>query len=181
MDGTPQTTPSTTTAPAPAGTSRRSFLFSFGLVLNAIAAALFAIPVIGYVMSPMRRFTWLAWISLGPVTNFPENHTRLATYQNPFVRPWDGETTKIPCWVRRITGDSFQVFAINCTHLGCPVRWFQEAGLFMCPCHGGAFYTDGRRASGPPPRDLYQYEYKVEHGELLVRAGQLPTLGQPEV
>jgi Rieske Fe-S protein len=51
----------------------------------------------------------------------------------------------------------------------------------MCPCHGGAFYADGRRASGPPPRSLYQYEYKVEKGQLWVRAGQLPTLGQPEV
>ena len=31
----------------------------------------------------------------------------------------------------------------------------------MCPCHGGVFYSDGTRASGPPPRRLYEYEYKV--------------------
>ena len=166
---------------APAGPTRRSFLFGLGLALNAVAAALFAIPVVGYLLSPVRRFAWLAWMPLGPVTNFPENQTRLASYENPFVKPWDGETAKIPCWVRRLSGEAFQVFAINCTHLGCPVRWFQESGLFMCPCHGGAFYADGRRASGPPPRSLYQYEYKVEKGQLWVRAGQLPTLGQPEV
>ena len=165
----------------PAGTSRRSFLFLLGVALNAFAAALFAIPVIGYILSPVRRFTWLTWMPLGPLASFPENQTRLAAYQNPFVKPWDGETSKIPCWVRRLTGDSFQVFAINCTHLGCPVRWFQESGLFMCPCHGGAFYADGRHASGPPPRALYQYEYKVEGDQLWIRAGQLPTLGQPEV
>lgn len=168
-------------APHPGGTTRRSVLFGLGLALNAFAAALFAIPVVGYLLSPMRRFAWLAWMPLGPVTSFPEHQTRLANYENPFVKPWDGETAKIPCWVRRLTGESFQVFAINCTHLGCPVRWFQESGLFMCPCHGGAFYADGRRASGPPPRSLYQYEYKVEKGQLWVRAGQLPTLGQPEV
>jgi nitrite reductase/ring-hydroxylating ferredoxin subunit len=161
--------------------SRRRFLFRLGLALNACAAALFAIPVVGYLLSPVRRFTWLAWTPLGPLTTFPENQTRLASYQNPFVKPWDGETSKIPCWVRRLTGESFQVFAINCTHLGCPVRWFQESGLFMCPCHGGAFYADGKHASGPPPRELYEYAYKVEHGQLWVRAGQLPTLGQPEV
>jgi len=165
----------------PAGTSRRSFLFGLGVALNAFAAALFAIPVIAYILSPVRRFAWLAWTPLGPLASFPENETRLATYQNPFVKPWDGETSKIPCWVRRLTAESFQVFAINCTHLGCPVRWFQESGLFMCPCHGGAFYADGRHASGPPPRALYQYEYKVENGQLWIRAGQLPTLGQPEV
>ena len=43
---------------------------------------------------------------------------------------------------------SFQVFAINCAHLGCPVRWFPQSRLFMCPCHGGAYYEDGSRASG---------------------------------
>src|SRR5262249_33712602 len=98
--------------------SRRHFLFGLGVALNALAAALFAIPVVGYILSPARRFTWLAWTSLGPVTAFPENQTRLATYRNPFVKPWDGETAKIPCWVQRLTGESFQIFAINCTHLG---------------------------------------------------------------
>jgi len=127
------------------------------------------------------RLAWLAWIPLGSLTEFPEGRTRLASYENPFVRPWDGETGKIPCWVRRLQGESFQVFAINCTHLGCPVRWFEASGLFMCPCHGGVFYADGRRASGPPPRELYQYEYKIENGQLWIRAGQVPTLGQPEV
>jgi menaquinol-cytochrome c reductase iron-sulfur subunit len=23
-------------------------------------------------------------------------------------------------------------FSINCTHLGCPVRWLPDANLFMC-------------------------------------------------
>jgi hypothetical protein len=30
-------------------------------------------------------------------------------------------------WVRHIVGDQFQVFAINCAHLGCPVRWFAQS------------------------------------------------------
>jgi menaquinol-cytochrome c reductase iron-sulfur subunit len=165
----------------PEKTSRRTFLFRLGIAINAIAATIFAIPILGYVLSPARRFTWLDWIPLGPLTDFPENQTRLAEYVNPFKKPWDGETDKIPCWVRRMDGETFQVFAINCTHLGCPVRWFQESALFMCPCHGGVFYADGRHASGPPPRALYQYKYKVEAGQLWVRAGEMPTLGKPEV
>ena len=111
--------------------------------------------------------------------DFPEGQTRLATYRNPFTEPWDGETADIPCWVRRITGEKFQVFAINCAHLGCPVRWFAESRLFLCPCHGGVYYEDGSRASGPPPRGLYQYEYRVENGQLIVRGGELPTLSDP--
>ena len=85
----------------------------------------------------------------------------------------------VPCWVRRLAADQFQVFAINCTHLGCPVRWFAESNLFMCPCHGGVYYADGEHASGPPPRRLYEYEHKVENDTLLVRGGRLPTLAQP--
>lgn len=160
-------------------TSRRSFLLMLGIALNAIAAALLAVPLIGYVFSSFRRNPWQAWIPLGSLENFPERQTRLATYKNPFTVPWDGATAHLPCWVRRLAGEQFQVFAINCTHLGCPVRWFPESGLFMCPCHGGVYYADGSRASGPPPRGLFEYEYKVEDGQLWVRGGQLPTLSEP--
>ena len=85
----------------------------------------------------------------------------------------------VPCWVRRIDSESFQVFAINCTHLGCPVRWFQESRLFMCPCHGGVYYRDGSRASGPPDRALVEYPWRVEKGQIIIQAGQLPTPGAP--
>jgi len=163
----------------PARMSRRGFLLGFGLALNAIAAALFALPVVGYLMAPARRLAELAWIPLGPLSDFPEHQTRLATYHNPFVQAWDGETAHVPCWVRRLAGETFQVFAINCAHLGCPVRWFPESGLFMCPCHGGVYYGDGSRASGPPPRGLFEYIYKVEDGQLWVRGGELPTLSDP--
>jgi nitrite reductase/ring-hydroxylating ferredoxin subunit len=162
------------------GVSRRSFLFGVGVALNIVGATLMAIPVIGYVFSSFfRRRPSGSWIMLGALETFPENQTRLATYRNPYTRPWDGKTADIPCWVRRLTGEKFQVFAINCTHLGCPVRWFAESRLFMCPCHGGAYYDDGSHASGPPPRGLYEYEYKIEQGRLWVRGGQLPTLSEP--
>ena len=159
--------------------SRRGFLFGLGLALNAVAAALFAVPVVGYLLGPLRRVAAQAWIPLGPLAQFPENQTRLATYRNPFVQPWDGETANVPCWVRRLDEKTFQVFAINCAHLGCPVRWFPESRLFMCPCHGGVYYADGSRASGPPPRGLYEYATKVEDGQLWVRGGELPTLSEP--
>ena len=168
------------TESTPGKVSRRGFLFMLGVGLNAVAATLVAIPVIGYVFSSFfRRGPYNSWINLGDLAKFPENQTRLATYRNPDTRPWDGKTADIPCWVRRVNGEKFQVFAINCTHLGCPVRWFEESHLFMCPCHGGAFYEDGSHASGPPPRRLYEYEYKIDRGQLWVRGGQLPTLSEP--
>ena len=161
-------------------TPRRSFLLKMGFILNGIAGTLVAVPVLGYALSSFfNKGPYESWIALGPLDNFPINETRLATYRNPYNRPWDGTTADIPCWVRRTERDKFQIFAINCTHLGCPVRWFQESHLFMCPCHGGAFYEDGSHASGPPPRSLYEYKYKIEKGQLLVYGGQIPTLSQP--
>jgi Rieske Fe-S protein len=49
----------------------------------------------------------------------------------------------------------------------------------MCPCHGGAYYEDGQHAAGPPPRGLFTYEFKIDNGNLMILAGALPTLAQP--
>jgi menaquinol-cytochrome c reductase iron-sulfur subunit len=158
--------------------SRRAFLMKVGILINGGIAALLTVPVVGYILSPLRGKGqgYNAWVSLGSLSQFPEGQTRLATFRNPFVRPWDGQTADIPCWVRHLTGRTFQVFAINCAHLGCPVRWFSQSGLFMCPCHGGAYYADGTRASGPPERGLFEYPYRIDGDHLVIRAGELPTL-----
>jgi len=159
--------------------SRRNLLLKVGAGLNGIAAVLMGVPILGFALSSFARKSPQSWISLGPLDRFSQGETRLAVYRNPVSKPWDGDTAEVPCWVRRIDPATFQVFAINCTHLGCPVRWFQESRLFMCPCHGGAFYEDGSHASGPPPRGLYEYQHKVESGELKVLGGHLPTLAEP--
>jgi len=160
--------------------SRRDWLFKVGVALNVAAGLALAVPLVGFVFASfVERRDPRDWISLGALENFPEKSTRIATYRNPYTRPWDGQTADIPCWVRRIDKDRFQVFAINCTHLGCPVRWFDQSGLFLCPCHGGAYYEDGTRAAGPPPRGLFQYDHKIEKGQLWVKGGQMPTLSNP--
>ena len=162
--------------------SRRGFFMKMGILFNGFAALVVAAPIARYLFSSVTRGradAYLSWVPLGNVREFPEGETRLATFQNPNVMPTDGKTVNTPCWVRRVAGDQFQVFAINCAHLGCPVRWFPQSGLFMCPCHGGAYYRDGSRASGPPERGLFEYPYKVANGVLAIQAGQLPTPGQP--
>lgn len=161
--------------------SRRDFLLKLGIGLNVVAGGMIGVPVIGYALSSFAKKPELEWIDLGLVDDFEEGKTRLALYDNPLRVDWDGATAEIPCWVRRIQGEEFTVFAINCTHLGCPVRWFEESRLFMCPCHGGAFYEDGSHASGPPPRGLYTYIHKVENNHLLIKGGILPTLANPNI
>jgi Rieske Fe-S protein len=160
--------------------SRRGIFLKLGLLLNGAVGLMLAIPVVRYLFSPIareRKPGYRAWVSLGAVESFPAGQTRLATYRNPVVTPSDGETASIPCWVRNVDGKQFQVFAINCAHLGCPVRWFPQSNLFMCPCHGGAYYADGSRASGPPERGMFEQRYKLEGGNLLIEVGDMPTPG----
>ena len=162
--------------------TRRGLFMRLGILFNGLVAVVLAVPIVRFLLSAVARENqdeYLSWVTLGPVGQFPEGETRLATFRNPVVNASDGETANIPCWVRNIDGRSFQVFAINCAHLGCPVRWFPQSGLFMCPCHGGVYYQDGSRASGPPERGLFEYRYKVEQGKLLIQAGEMPTTGVP--
>ena len=160
--------------------TRRGLFMKLGLLFNGLAGAALAVPIVQFLLSSVTRgraSAYLSWVPLGRVADFPEGETRLATFRNPFVMPTDGKTADAACWVRRIEGDEFQVFAVNCAHLGCPVRWFPQSGLFMCPCHGGAYYADGARASGPPERGLFEYRYKVEGETLFIEAGEMPTPG----
>ena len=162
--------------------SRRTFLMNVGIALNAAVAAVIATPVVVYLLGPvLRRGEYRSWIALGNISDFPPGETKLVTYRNPFTDPSDGATATIPAYVRCSEPGSFTVFAINCAHLGCPVRWFAESQLFMCPCHGGVYYADGSRASGPPERGLFTYEQKIENGKLFIKAGQLPTLSNQAV
>ncbi len=157
---------------------KRTFL-KVALLANGVVGALLAIPVVRYVLSPALKPPAEAqrWVSLGLLENFPVGETRLASFRNSVERPSDGVTANLPCWVRNIDGEKFQVFAINCAHLGCPVRWFPESNLFLCPCHGGAYYADGARASGPPERGLFEYRHRIEVGQLWILPEEMPTPG----
>jgi len=88
---------------------------------------------------------YLSWVPLGSVSEFPEGETRPGhvhqSLRDPDRRqkPWK---QLAGCGASK--GEQFQVFAINCAHLGCPgALVFRNPVLFMCPCHGGAYYRDG--------------------------------------
>ncbi len=174
---TPPGVNSATIAGDPRTVSRRWLLFKAGIALNGLVGLVLAVPIVRYLLAPWKKDeTFNSWTSLGPIDLFPTGETRLAHYQNPSHNPWDGQTDNVACYVRRETSSQFKVFAINCAHLGCPVRWFPQSQLFMCPCHGGVYYSDGSRASGPPERGLFTYNWQIVSGELQIDAGQMPTL-----
>ena len=116
---------------------------------------------------------WRVWNS------FPQARPGSLHFGIPSPIPGTAKQQIFPAGLETSTGRRFQVFAINCAHLGCPVRWFPQSNLFMCPCHGGVYYSDGSHAAGPPPRGLFQYHYKIEDGKLFIKGGEMPTTGSP--
>lgn len=161
---------------------RRTFLqwISYGLL--TVAGMLVAVPFIGFIFGARKRD--VQWIKLGPTGDFAQGETRLKTFENLIREPWDGITAQTGVFVRyqgKDTGgkDQFLVLAVNCAHLGCPVSWFPQSGLFMCPCHGGVYYASGERASGPPPQGLFHCAWQIADGQLEIQAPHYPTLHDP--
>jgi len=174
------THPESHTAPADqAVPGRRGFFRWLTYGLGAVAGAAVAIPIVGYFIGTRPRR--VKWVELDPVDQFQPQETRLVIFNNPLRQPWDGVVARTGVYVRYEGKDArdnhqFKVFAINCAHLGCPVSWFPESGLFMCPCHGGVYYENGEHASGPPPRGLFHCEWRVRKGRLEIQAPHYPTL-----
>lgn len=173
------TSPGTTVVTLPVESSGRRRLLRWGtVVLGGVAASAAGIPIVGFLLAPLASKA-NAWIAAGKITDFEIGKTQKVEFVNPLATADDGETAKTIMYVRRGEDGTFKIFAVNCTHLGCPVSWFANAGLFMCPCHGGVYYADGSVAAGPPPRELFQYTHKIENETLMVEVGHLPTLQQP--
>jgi menaquinol-cytochrome c reductase iron-sulfur subunit len=155
--------------------NRREFLARVSFAVGGLAAALVAAPTLGFLLAPLWQRRSRDWRAVGDVTTFPVGSTREVTFEDATPLPWAGVSAKTAAWLRRESEDRFVAFAVNCTHLGCPVRWLPSATLFMCPCHGGVYYQDGNVAAGPPPRPLHRYPVRVRNGQVEIQTSPLPT------
>jgi len=65
-------------------------------------------------------------------------------------------------------GGRIRAFRAVCTHEGCPLGWNAQQHLIRCPCHGGAYDTEGRVVSGPPPAPLTELRTAVQRGAIYI-------------
>ena len=154
--------------------SRRRALSRVSMALGAVSAALVAWPIVGFLVAPLARRVQGTWRTVGRVSAFPPGATVQVAFTDPTPLPWAGQTAATASWLRHEAAGDFIAFSVNCTHLGCPVRWEQGAQLFMCPCHGGVYYADGSPASGPPLRALSRYPVRLVGGQVQIWTGPLP-------
>src|SRR5581483_3458128 len=141
--------------------SRKEFMTYISLGIAGLSAIVMAVPVVSALVAPLLESREDLWRTVGHIDDFPIGSTKLVNFDNADAEPYAGMLAKSAAWLRRSDRDTFKAFAVNCSHLGCPVRWEEGAQLFMCPCHGGVYYRDGSVAAGPPPRPLSEYKVRI--------------------
>jgi Rieske Fe-S protein len=179
--------------PAPGERFPRSkFLEASTLGLGAIIGGAVTVPAIGFALAPpFIRQGRKGGIDLGPLSEFPEGQWFIVHFE---LNPKDGEVTRRTAYIRYngLLGKqpSLTIISNRCAHLGCPVQpnglvantskdvktkeqtvqLIQVQGLsgFGCPCHGGAYDTEGNRTAGPPVRGLDRYEFSIRNGRLFL-------------
>jgi Rieske Fe-S protein len=184
--------------PAPASGERyprSKFLEGATLGMGALIGGIVTIPPIGFLVSSSFFHHDFEPVNIGPISSFPEGKFIITTF---ISSPADGEVSRRTAYIRNnglLRGlPSFTIISNHCAHLGCPVQPngpidesakttetnkagaivlqktpVQAAG-FGCPCHGGAYDTEGNRTAGPPVRALDRYRYSIVQGRVVLGA-----------
>jgi Rieske Fe-S protein len=177
----------------PPKTTRSGFLGGVTLGLGALIGVFVTVPPLFLAFVPPFLKQSKKPVSLGPITQFPLNQWRIAQFRlvpngqavwnrTAYIR-YNGPLNGVP---------SFTIISNRCAHLGCPVqplglvqqtqaKTMQTTGRevvttipvlavsgFSCPCHGGAYDTEGNRTAGPPVRALDRYEFSIVKGNLIL-------------
>jgi len=168
-----------TPKPDPAGwyegetvTRRRAFTMA-GQALGGLAGTAVLLPVVGFAVAPIFERPDERWEGVGAPDRFS-----VASYRPVVFTLVDGigEAGKATAYVRK--GDSappfnedpssFVAISTRCAHLGCPVRYVEAAGNFICPCHGGVYDFEGKVIGGPPVRPLDRFQTRVRNGQVEI-------------
>ncbi|MGH7907411.1 MAG: ubiquinol-cytochrome c reductase iron-sulfur subunit [Candidatus Binataceae bacterium] len=160
--------------PEPISPERRNFLAWLSLTLTGYIALLIGVPFLGFIIGPLVQKEPVTWRQVGRIEKFKIGTTTKVSFLDPSPMLWAGVTAETAAWLRRVDDARFIAFSVNCSHLGCPVRWLPKAHLFMCPCHGGVYYSDGSVAAGPPPRALFRYPVRLRNGSVEILASAVP-------
>jgi len=145
---------------------------ALGVVAGSCAiGAATAIPALAFVLAPAAGKAsagkWVKTVKLDQLTEGqPRRVAIVADRRDAWTVERDVELGSV--WLVR-KGDAVAAYSAVCPHLGCSVNVAPEASAgFACPCHTSAFDPQGKRKSGPSPRDLDALGTKVEDGVVVV-------------
>ncbi len=134
---------------------RRQFmnLLTFGTITGTVLGASY--PIIKYFIPPSSGGGGGGVTAKDALGNNVNATAFLAEHQpgdRELVQGLKGDPTYLV--VKEEGGlESYGISSI-CTHLGCVVPWNDNAGKFMCPCHGSQYDATGKVVRGPAPLSL---------------------------
>jgi menaquinol-cytochrome c reductase iron-sulfur subunit len=146
-------------------TRRRAFRVTVQ-ALGAVAGAAVVLPAVGFALAPIFHRGKERWEAVGPVADFSDDTYKQVVFT---VVPGVGDVGKTLAYVRRGSSrlqedpNEFVAVSSRCVHAGCPVRFVEAAGNFICPCHGGVYDFEGKRIGGPPVRPLDRFQTRVRN------------------
>jgi menaquinol-cytochrome c reductase iron-sulfur subunit len=158
----------------------RRTAFSVGVqAIGGLAGAAILLPAIGFAAAPLFEEEKESWQAVGPTADFSPDTYRPVVIT---IVPNIGETGKTTVYVRRgnpqvtanqtkyppESADEFIAISTRCAHVGCPVRFVEASGNFICPCHGGVYGFLGERIGGPPVRPLDRFQTRVTNGQVEI-------------
>ena len=163
--------------PKPAGyfegetMTRRTVFAIGGQALGAAGVMAVTLPVVGFALAPIFDRPEETWEGVGS----PDDYTS-DTYRQAVITIVDGvgDSGKTTVYIRQGSADldedpnQFIAISTRCAHLGCPVRFVQAAGNFICPCHGGVYDFEGLVIGGPPVRPLDRFQTRITGDTLEV-------------
>ncbi len=144
--------------------TRRKVFTVAGQALGGVAGAAIVLPALGFAVAPIFDKAEEDWQRVGSVSDFSAD-----TYRARVITIVEGigEAGKTTVYVRQgspelgESPDEYVAVSTRCAHLGCPVRFVQAAGNFICPCHGGVYGFQGEVIGGPPVRPLDRFQTRV--------------------
>jgi menaquinol-cytochrome c reductase iron-sulfur subunit len=155
--------------------TRRRFMSGAANVAGAVAVSAIALPAVGFALGPVFEKQKQPWNAVGAPDDFPTD-----TYIPKVVTLVSGigQAGKTTVYVRRRNNqvdtepedeyNQFVAISTRCMHLGCPVRFVEAAGRFICPCHGGVYGFTGKVDGGPPVRPLDRFYTRVRGGQVEI-------------
>jgi quinol---cytochrome c reductase iron-sulfur subunit, bacillus type len=155
--------------------TRRRFMTVSAHTAGAVAASAFALPALGFALGPIFEKHEQPWQAIGAIDEFPAD-----TYVPKVITIVEGigQAGKSTVYVRKRNPtidkeqqddyNKYVALSTRCMHLGCPVRFVEAAGRFICPCHGGVYDFEGKVDGGPPVRPLDRFYTRVRNGQLEI-------------